>query len=146
MPPPKSAIDLWTTELQDFAKSRALAAAIQNSFGQAEAPSGLNQIIQALAQGDTSALPAIVTLDSVSMPGMVGAYSAQTRTIYLNDQVAEHAPSAREALAHELGHFIGNEFFSDRADERDVVDFIYSLLRISAIVTGASGIVTEVAT
>ena len=128
MPPPKSAIDLWTTELQDLAKSRALAAAIQNSFGQAEAPSGLNQIIQALAQGDTSALPAIVTLDSVSMPGMVGAYSAQTRTIYLNDQVAEHAPSAREALAHELGHFIGNEFFSDRADERDVVDFIYSLL------------------
>jgi len=98
---PKPTADFWTTELQGLAQSGALAAAIQHSFGQTEAHSALNQIIQAVAQGDVSALPAIVTLASGEMPGMVGAYSADTRTIYLNDQVAEHAPSAREALAHE---------------------------------------------
>lgn len=125
---PKPTADFWTTELQGLAQSGALAAAIQHSFGQTEAHSALNQIIQAIAQGDASALPAIITLDSGAMPGMVGAYSADTRTIYLNDQVAEHAPSAREALAHELGHFIVSEFFSARASDLDVVDFIYSLL------------------
>ncbi|MFM8555958.1 MAG: hypothetical protein ACKODG_07265 [Betaproteobacteria bacterium] len=114
--------------MQGLAQSGGLAVAIQHSFGQTEDQTALNQIVQAIAQGDASALPEIVTLDSGAMPGMVCAYSADTRTIYLNSQVAEHAPSVREALTHELGHFIVSEFFSARAGELDVVDFLYALL------------------
>ena len=114
--------------MQGLAQSGGLAVAIQHSFGQTEDQTALNQIVQAIAQGDASALPEIVSLDSGAMPGMVGAYSADTRTIYLNSQVAEHAPSVLEALTHELGHFIGSEFFSARAGELDVVDFLYALL------------------
>jgi hypothetical protein len=66
--------------------------------------------LDAFQHGDFSALPPIAILPSAQMPGLWGAYSRDTRGIYLSDDCPHDLLPA--VLLEEIGHFLDQELCS----------------------------------
>jgi len=121
-------IATWRETLTALARSGQLAESVAQSFHQAENPVALEQLLNAVAEGEFSQLPAILTLPPECMPGMVAAYSPTLKTVYISEAIAEHTSFAIEALTHEFGHFLANRYFGENAEGLDVGAFTLSLL------------------
>ena len=83
----------WTALLSQWAMDGEIAAAAQQALQLTESCPGLDNIQRQWAEGDTSGLPAIELLDAEGITGAAGAYSASTRTIYLNTSWIENRSS-----------------------------------------------------
>ena len=121
-------ISLWASEIQKLAQSGRLAESINSVFGSSTNQHGLDALINALAKGDTSYLPHVEHLNAELMSNHPGAYAAATNTIYLNQNILDHASLVEEVLTHEFGHFLADHFFSGQEKPTDAYNFTLATL------------------
>ena len=122
-------IDQLVGELQSLARSGYLSRTIDSVFGPSSLAPELQRTINAIANGDLSALPSISILSNETMKGHFGAYSAETNTIFLHEGIQTSLPITREILYHEIAHFIADRFFGGIETPAGAFDFTHALLR-----------------
>ncbi|HEY9761008.1 MAG TPA: hypothetical protein V6D07_00710, partial [Trichocoleus sp.] len=93
-------------QLQSFAQSENFWSIFESVFGTAYDRAQAEAIQLAWQTGDFSLLPEIQVLDSASMPGILGGFSAETGKIYINADFLATATTDQIAavLLEEIGH------------------------------------------
>lgn len=91
---------LWTRQVQAWASAGQLASAAVHALGLGHEPEGLTSLVQALAGGDFSGLPALAVLADDDLPGARSHFSDSSQTVYLN--ATWLAASAPQAVCDEL--------------------------------------------
>lgn len=104
-------INAWVNEIQGKARSGDLTASLRSVYGSSALEGELVELVAALASGDRSVLPTIQWLDSTALQGRLGAYSPQTETIYVSQQLLEFPDIALEVLTHEWAHALAQRYF-----------------------------------
>lgn len=126
--PTHPTLTAWTAALQSLAQSDALAQALQSVYGPAAFPDRLEALQQALASGDMTVLPQIVTVDAEVLQGRPGAYSRDTDTVYVDARVLEVPSVALEVLTHEWAHTVAARHFADTERSGDAYALTKALL------------------
>lgn len=85
-----------------------LIEASRVAFGDRIQLNRLNDLVQQWKAGDFSTLPELTILSSENLNGALGAYSAQTNTIYLSQDFITSSANQdiKNVLIEEIGHFI----------------------------------------
>ena len=126
-------LSVWKADLQTLARSGSLAQTIEAIFSGATRLTThqkdlLREDLEALARGDYGRLPRIEVLDHQTLLRHPGAYSAHTKTIYINEEVLGYSSLAMEVLTHELAHFITDKYFDGSQKQLEAHDFTRALL------------------
>ena len=98
-------LDLAQTYLDRFISSADFDDVIHNTFGDHTDPDVARSVIQ---QWRTGELPAIEVLSSADLKGALGAFAAETNTIYISDEFLQqnvgNPDPVAAVLIEELGH------------------------------------------
>jgi hypothetical protein len=90
------------------------------AFGENFDPKVANDLVQKLAKGDFTELPAIKILSSASINGANGAFAKATNTIYLSSEFinknAGNAETIASVILEETGHYIDSQINTKDAD------------------------------
>ncbi len=100
------AVTALQAQLTQFAQQDNFLNIMRGAFGTAFSDEAALALQQQWANGDFSAMPDIQVRPGGEMGGVWGAYSAQNRTIYLNEDFLANAPADRvlAVLLEEFGH------------------------------------------
>jgi len=129
--PHSTVVSDWASELVARAGSGELSKTIDSVFGAVTTSEQLSLAKLAfarLADGDLSVLPGVQVLSADTMAGKLGAYSADTDTIYINEAVLEQPSIAFEVLTHELGHAVASRYFAQNNAPDAAYGFTHALL------------------
>ncbi|MBD2123235.1 cadherin-like domain-containing protein [Trichocoleus sp. FACHB-262] len=98
-------------QLQGFAQSENFLSVLDSVFGTEYDRAQATAIQQAWQASDFSQLPEIQVLDSASMPGIQGGFSAQTGKIYINADFLANATADQitAVLIEEIGHSLDSQ-------------------------------------
>ena len=101
---------IWLLQLQTWAAEGTLLEATLRALRLKanKPPRRLTQLVDQIADGDSSVLPPIEVLPNRSMSGAAGAYGADTDTIYLNEKWLKKAKTQDfiKVLTEEFGHHL----------------------------------------
>lgn len=115
----------WYDFLQQSAASGALEQAVREVLGSGPHHESLSDIISRFTTSNFQDVPRIELLQTASMQGAMGAYSASTKTIYINSDWLSHADPKEvlRVLTEELGHHLDSilNISDTKGDEGELI-------------------------
>jgi len=123
--PPCSLWQKSIIQLQKWADSTLAERDLERIFGSTLDWASAFRHLHALRSGRIDLLPRIQVLQPDAMPGLNGAYSRETRLIYIS--AACPAEKLSEVLVEEVGHFLDQELCLTETPGEEGARFAYAV-------------------